>query len=349
MRTPVARLVVLVALATFSCLFSDKTAWTSNGDYTVIDLGTLGPNDTYYSIARGINQRGVAAGESATSSAVHPFLSTRTGILTWGCPRERHRRRQQISTIWAKSLARSTARRRNLTVSSMALVSSAIWACCLAAHQRRLSESISTAGQSAWLTMRLTRTGRSYTRMGKCRNLGALGTGTMSEARSINARGQVVGHSTFSDVGTRHAFLYSNGALTDLGVASGFTNSRAFDINDLGVIAGTLSTDPLYAAAVYSRGAWKSLGSVTGYDGSTASAINDLGQVVGSLLCGSTPCHGFVYKNGRMTDLNALLPSGSGWEIAEALDVNDTGEITGLGYVNGSQIPHAFILKPVHR
>ena len=43
-----------------------------------------------------------------------------------------------------------------------------------------------------------------------------------------------------------------------------------------------------------------------------------------------------------MTDLNTRLPSGSGWVLESANDVNDVGEIAGVGTINGQR--HAFLL-----
>jgi hypothetical protein len=38
-----------------------------------------------------------------------------------------------------------------------------------------------------------------------------------------------------------------------------------------------------------------------------------------------------------MTDLNSLLPSGSGWELGSARFINDSGRIVGLGTNDGAQ------------
>ena len=41
-----------------------------------------------------------------------------------------------------------------------------------------------------------------------------------------------------------------------------------------------------------------------------------------------------------------MIPSDSGWELQHASDVNNRGEITGFGVLNGAL--HAFVLIPVH-
>jgi hypothetical protein len=47
-----------------------------------------------------------------------------------------------------------------------------------------------------------------------------------------------------------------------------------------------------------------------------------------------------------MTDLNTLLLSTIiGWELADATDINDAGQIAGYGFHNGAT--RAFLLTPV--
>src|SRR5262245_12387301 len=45
-----------------------------------------------------------------------------------------------------------------------------------------------------------------------------------------------------------------------------------------------------------------------------------------------------------MADLNDLIPPGSGWLLEVAAAINDAGQITGTGTVNGCT--HAFLLTP---
>jgi len=81
---------------------------------------------------------------------------------------------------------------------------------------------------------------------------------------------------------------------------------------------------------------------------STAWGINDLGQVVGSSsIMGDTVDHAFL-SNGSdpMTDL-ALLAEvrAAGWtSLTRAYDINNVGQITGGGFINGEY--HGFLLTP---
>jgi uncharacterized membrane protein len=45
--------------------------------------------------------------------------------------------------------------------------------------------------------------------------------------------------------------------------------------------------------------------------------------------------HAFVWQNGVMTDLNALIPSGSGMVLYQAQGINRAGQIVGEGGLSG--------------
>ena len=68
-------------------------------------------------------------------------------------------------------------------------------------------------------------------------DLGTLPGGSYSSAYAINSNGQVVGSSDTA-AGALHAFLYSDGAMVDLGSVIA-TNSIANGINDAGQVVGT--------------------------------------------------------------------------------------------------------------
>ena len=66
---------------------------------------------------------------------------------------------------------------------------------------------------------------------------GVIGGMFNGEALSVNNRGQVVGY-WYLDSLNRHAFLYSDGVMTDLGSFGGY--SAALAINSFGEIARIL-------------------------------------------------------------------------------------------------------------
>ena len=107
-------------------------------------------------------------------------------------------------------------------------------------------------------------------------NLGDLGGGD-STARAINNLGQVVGDSMTTG-GEDHAFLYSDGVMTDLG--SPGVASQADAINDPGQVAGDMTTGDITHAFRYSDGTMMDLGTLGG-GASQVTAINQSGEVVG--------------------------------------------------------------------
>ena len=80
-----------------------------------------------------------------------------------------------------------------------------------------------------------------------------------------------------------HAFLYSNGTMTDLGTLGGLS-SDPYDINDNGQVVGFAElTDGQQHAFLYSNGIMTDLGALGGTF-SCAYSINNNGQVVGKYL-----------------------------------------------------------------
>jgi probable HAF family extracellular repeat protein len=72
---------------------------------------------------------------------------------------------------------------------------------------------------------------------GEFRNLGTLPGGAWSWALAINNQGHIVGWSS-PDPAPDHAFLWSGGAMKDIGASSDFENTVAKSINDHGDIVG---------------------------------------------------------------------------------------------------------------
>jgi probable HAF family extracellular repeat protein len=185
-------------------------------------------------------------------------------------------------------------------------------------------------------------------------NLGTLPNGNRSRATGLNNLGHVVGYSQTTNY-SEHAFLYSNGTMKDLGTigANASGNSHARAINDAGQIAGwstvgsNLST---VHAFLYSAGKVQDLGALPGYPFSYANGLNGSGHVVGFVAMEEERFAGekkraFLYRNGRMLDLNETLQPGSAWVLLEATAINDNGAIAGVGKMNGET--RAFLLTPL--
>jgi probable HAF family extracellular repeat protein len=171
-----------------------------------------------------------------------------------------------------------------------------------------------------------------YDRAGQPTELGDVGAAT-----GINARGQVVGSSP--------AYIWKDGTLTGLaGFPSTGSGPEANAINVKGTVAGATGLASGALVAVLwpgSPAAPIDLGTVDGFMYSEATAINAAGQVVGTadpncLSCQNTTARAWIWRPGDgITDLNNLLPGGSGWTLYRANGLNDRGQIVGLGLHDG--------------
>lgn len=131
-------------------------------------------------------------------------------------------------------------------------------------------------------------------------------------------------------------------------------SARAINSQNLVVGAtGSNSTTGEYAHAYlydYNADSLHDLGTLHGGLTSSAADINELNQVVGTSwlvtqltsLYDPTQYHAFLWENGTMSDLNDLLPAGSGWILTAATAINDSGDIVGTGLLNGQV--HGFLL-----
>jgi probable HAF family extracellular repeat protein len=168
-------------------------------------------------------------------------------------------------------------------------------------------------------------------------DLGTLG-GSETFADSINDLGQVVGMSRVARDTDTHAFFYDNGVLQDIApINSGdIRASFRLGLNNLGRIVSGVVIDDAYYPAIYDRQSGQtttlgSLGSTSGFTG-VATAINNSGVAVGISYLSSGVRHGFVYRNGNMSDLGSL----GGY--SGALAINSAG--TAVGFSSDS--PNGF-------
>ena len=177
-----------------------------------------------------------------------------------------------------------------------------------------------------------------------------------SDARAVNDAGQAAGKADRSlpngEVRTRGLFWDAAGAVKDLGVLPGYTDSVGRAINNRGEVAGWVGVTQgtpgrrltfHYQAFLWHNGKMRGLGSIPRIPDSKASALNDKGQVVGNAYY-KTDEAALLWQGGKVYELNKLVPPHSGWKLQNALAINTRGQIIGNGIHNG--IRRGFLLTP---
>jgi probable HAF family extracellular repeat protein len=186
---------------------------------------------------------------------------------------------------------------------------------------------------------------------GKMKDLGPAGA-FQATAYAINTTGQIVG--TYSlNSGASGTFLYTNGTMTVIPNPSGSRGGFGIAINDNGEIVGSLYPSAGGShAAKFSSGAWTDLGNFTGAQGSGATAINGAGQIVGTAIF--PPIYKpfkpgkhvpFISTASGLVNLNTLIPSGTGFTLTDAVDINASGQIL-CNATNASGRERAVLLSP---
>jgi len=140
--------------------------------------------------------------------------------------------------------------------------------------------------------------------------------------------------------------------MQDLGTLGG-SNAAAIWINDAGDIVGASFTPTAVHAFLWRHHVMTDLGTVGGDPCTGALGINSKVQVVGWSGDCAVNLHAFLWENDRIIDLNAFNPPGSSLtQLTLAYNINDRGEIAGLGLPPGVApgdvftLGHTFVLIP---
>ena|ERR1700722_784061 len=127
-----------------------------------------------------------------------------------------------------------------------------------------------------------------------------------------------------------------------------FDNNRndVLAINDVAQCAGVcLNTETGRIEAFRQEDGARSMLGTLGGSFSIARDLNNHGEVVGgSLTEGDESFHGFVYRDNQIHDLNEFLDPENGWELLQALGINNHGEIIAIGSCTGQD--RIVLLRP---
>lgn len=352
-------------LAFAACAVLSSAALVPAATYQIVDLGTLGGST---SKAASIAWNGSVAGDAKNaSSAQHAVVWEAGGIVDLGVPRG-----YAVSTAVAvndSGQAAVTAEADPQAYGAF-LRDGHSWISLgvLPGRTDSIASGIDSAGRIAGTSFTV---GAGDHRAflwdgGALTDLGTLGGAT--RAQGINDAGQITGYS-YADLpgggAAPRAFVWENGVLTELGLLAGETHALGLGISELGDVAGScyhITGSQLLAqnrATLWAAGGTGALdlGPTPGpdvcvvgypfYTDNVAREVNDCGQVVGHAECVGSggPLAAFLWEDGVMSNLEDLIPAGSGWSLLTAEGVNDAGRIVGIGLNPAGEL-HAFMLVP---
>jgi probable HAF family extracellular repeat protein len=182
-------------------------------------------------------------------------------------------------------------------------------------------------------------------------------------AYAINDLGQVIGSSGICApfnpslqlaMLPLHPLLWErDGSVKYLGTLGGtgraFSN-LAININNKGHVVGTsaLLGDQINRAFLWTEEAgMRDLGALNSDDViSGAAGINDFDEITGISVPADGPSSAFVWRNGQMTDLNAVVHGARNLHLFVGTSINNDGDIVGMAIDTGTGEVHGFLATP---
>jgi probable HAF family extracellular repeat protein len=334
----------VASLFTFLCVATATLC--AQTSYSVTDLGTINTNG--YSVAKGVNTSGEVTGAAGTnnSNSSEGFLysgGSMTSLGTLGGT-SGIGNGINVSGQVAGYSQNSSGTYRAFTTSGTTLIDIGDLG-----GGSAVAYGINDLGQVVGSAV--TANGENHPFLysaGKMTDLGTLGSKNndwWNSAQGVNNSGVVAGTS-YDATGNFFGFVWKNGKMTKMGTLGGAW-SQAYAINNKGQVAGLAYTKNGSAHAFLANCAacpMKDLGTFAGNTSTVwAFGINDSGVVVGQSTFAGT-YHAFVYSGGKIKDLNTMIPAKSGWVLIEGDSINASGQIVGMGTINGQE--HGYLLTP---
>jgi probable HAF family extracellular repeat protein len=305
--------------------------WQNGG---IADLGTL-PSGGYESEANAVNSRGQVVG--AALNAVPDADSMALGTYWFGIPYGYQTR----AFLWEKGVMRDLGTLGTGTDAQAILINEA---------GQVVGWSYVSSNPSPFCVAGfLTTDSFIWDRKDGMKDLGSLG-GTCTLATDLNNHGQFVGASNLTGDQKQHAFLWEHGSMQDLGGSLGGDYTGAYAMNDAGAVVGYafLPGDTTFHATQWSHpGKMTDIGLVGNDTCSSAGSINARTQVVGESApdCNFDNARAFLWEDGSLVNLNALVPHRSALYLQFAENINERGEIVGTG-LDAQGNGHAVLLIP---
>ena len=169
---------------------------------------------------------------------------------------------------------------------------------------------------------------------GSVTDLGAVDGGLKVRPEDLNDSAQVVGAADQGANGGTRAFLWQLGSIANIDTFGGIQSS-ATGINNSGQIVGWFDGAGAGDRSAFLRegGVGAPLTRLPRF--SEAWAINDAGQIAGRYVYSDGAMHGFVWKDGLVTDLGEIGAGG------HPQDINESGDV--VGFFDGPNNMRAFV------
>jgi len=194
---------------------------------------------------------------------------------------------------------------------------------------------------------------------GKAEALPNYGSDFDGLAIGMNDKGHAVGASgdctvfnqlSFINLQPLHALLWEDGSARDLGNLGGDghgVGNLAYGINNKDEVVGTsdIPGNASFHAFLWTkRTLIHDLGTLDGDFASVGLAINDAGDITGVSLDQNFGSRAFLYRDGKIYDLNSMISTNSSLALWTASSINSSGEIVGLAQDKKTGEFHGYLL-----